>query len=1007
MTRNEDYMPICTAAALNGMPTKEAAAALAKLGFRLIPVCPFDHQGVSEKHAATCKNPGKAPRIPKWQLEATDDANIVSNWFDHWPESNLGMILGAKVGMVGIDVDGEYGRKRLKEMFGGAIPVTWQFSTPGGGMRYLFKVPEGRALRKYTDANPEGGHEEVAFLADGQMTVLPPSRHHSGGQYLWVEGRGPGDVPLADAPGWMLESMSPSRAAEALFADEEERKTGASVQSSRPNEPPLPKSRFGRTLEKFSPSVPQVSDPVLQTLAKKCQKFRHFTVQQIGPGCDEETWHKVTSMLVRSGHPEAAFAFSRLSRKHDERSELRIRQMEAEGENAAYGPTRCTTFGCDGGQIARCHGTIRTNKETGEFINSPASFLAKGKVKQAKPLSAKVEEKAALLPNRYTVDGNNLCLVQTDKEGVRNDVPLANFFAWINKDVVKDDGAERQHFYEIEGVILSNSKRLAPELVPADEFESMKWLARWGPEPNVQPGTKARDFVRHAIQSTAAGAKQERTFAHLGWVKLDGDWKYLHAGGAVGAENVKVELDPRLRNYVLPDSPGNPKEAMKASLRLLDLAPKRVTLALWGLVFLSPLCEWLRLVHLEPKFLVWFYGYTGSRKTTLAKLFLCHFGDLLERPPANFKDTANSLEKRSFDAKDSLLLIDDYHPTSSPQEARNMRQLAQQILRGYGDRVGRGRMRQDTSLRPDYPPRGMAIVTAEDLLDGGSSVARLFPVELKQTDVDLAKLTEAQRQSHKLAEAMVGYLEWLGQAMAARDDRRLTEVFYARRNEAARLNVHGRLAEAAAWLYLGLHVGLEYAARIGAVETESKEQLLSEGWDIFLGTANEQGEQVTEVKATTRFLSIVAELLANGTIYTTRTKGQDPNLVPKHGTKVGWHDNDYFYFLPGVLYNAVSSFLSRQGAQFPVTAQTLWKQLADEGVTLTETSKENGKERRHNLVKRSLDGNRSRKLCVKAAFLRGSEHHDTGQEVCVRPVPVRQRSPLSDLFAPENGDNAP
>lgn len=792
-------------------------------------------------------------------------------------------------------------------------------------------------------------------------------------------------IKLPALPKWMMERMYPIPTRP---ADSSELKN------------------FGEALKTQTTTCSIVEDePNLRKLTTKCRQIRIHTDSQLdGDGCDEPTWHLVVSMLVRSGHHEAALTFSKRSAKHNAHSEERIRQMKSDDESATYGSTRCTTFGCDETQIQRCHGFVRTDKETGEISNSPAAFLSKG---SKRTLPDKIEEKAAVLSKQYALDGNNLCSVQTDKEGNRKDVPLANFFAWIEKDIIKDDGAERQRSYGIKGVVL-HSKKLLPQIfVPASEFDSMKWLAMWGPEPNILPGNKVRDTVRHAIQTTAKATTQEQTFAHLGWVKIDGVWKYLHAQGAVGIPNVNVEIDPRLNNFFLPDSCGNPLEAMKASVELLDIAPHRVTLPLWGLVFLSPLCEWLRNVHLEPKFLVWLHGYTGSRKTTLAKLFLSHFGDLLEHPPASFKDTANSVEKRGFDAKDSLLLIDDYHPTDNPREAKTMTQLAQQILRGYGDRVGRGRMRQDTSLRPDYPPRGMAIATAEDVLSGGSSVARLFPVELKKSDIEreLDKLSKAQMQAHKLSEAMVGYLEWLGQAMNQREDKRLTEVFYERRNEASRLNVHGRLVEATAWLYLGLSFGLEYAVSIGAIEESRRQHLLCESWELFLGTASEQGQQVTEVKATTRFLSIVAELLSNRTIYTDPVKPSPLGTIPKNsGTLVGWHDSDYFYFLPDVLYNTVCRFLAAQGTQFSITSQTLWKQLAEEGVTLTETSMENGRERRHNLSKKTILGDRTRKLCVRADVLREKDEEEP--KIRKRPKPKRPK-PEGDMFAPEVGGDAP
>ena len=1005
MTNNEEFKQL-TADALNAKSTRDAALIMArsKLGHKYLPICPSDHKGVTEQHANTCKRPGKTPRISNWQIKASDDPTTIRDWFQFLPDSNLGMITGGRHGIIGFDADGEYGIKKMEELFDGCIPITWQFSTPGGGMRYFFGVPRGPSLRKYTDVSPDGGHQELAFLADGQMTVLPPSRHQNGGQYLWLEGRGPGDVALADLPDEILEKFSPSRTAESLSLDNEDGEhpntTMKDVKSAKL------KNRFGSTLEKHSPATPAVSDPDLQKLMNKCEVVRKAVAEQAGVGCNENLWHSITSMLVRADCTEAALTFSKGSSKHDSHSERRIRLMEAEGEHVTYGPTRCMTLGCDGEQIARCHGSINKDKQTGEISNSPAAFLAGTKLKSSAVLPDYMKDKEALLPSRYSLEGKNLCVVQTDKEGNRNDIPLANFFAWINKTVVKDDGSEQKRFYELEGVLLHSRKRLQPIHVAASDFESMKWLEQWGPEPNIQPGNKVRDTVRHAIQTTASGATKERVYAHLGWVKVDGAFSYLHAAGAVGATAVRVEIDPRLRSYNLPTSSGDRKEAMKASLNLLDIAPHRVTLPLWGLAFLSPMCEWLRTVGLEPKFLMWLHGYTGTRKTTLAKLFTCHFGDLLERPPASFKDTANSVEKRGFDVKDSLLLIDDYHPTSSPREAKSMSQLAEQILRTYGDRVGRGRMRQDTSLRPDYPPRGMAIVTAEDVLDRGSSISRLFPVELRQGDLDLNKLTIAQQQSPLLSQAMVGYLEWLGQSMS-QIDYQLREIFLKRRNEASRLHVHGRLVEAAAWLHLGLQLGLDYAESVGAIEPGQKNALLQEAWEGFVATANEQGEQVAEVKATKRFVDILSELLANRTIYTEATRPLSQGDIPRSGTHVGWHDSNYFYFLPDVLYNAVCRFLSAQGSHFPISSQTLWKQLAEEGLTLTETSKEHGKERRHNLVKKTVGGQRSRKLCVKADVLRGRADEELQPRTRPERSQPESRQDLTEVFAPENGGIAP
>ncbi|MEC0371135.1 bifunctional DNA primase/polymerase [Paenibacillus chibensis] len=964
------------AEALNAMTTAAAAQAMgqAKLGPKYLPLCPPNHNGVSTKHKENCKRPGKVPLLTKWTLNASDDPNLLNTWFNRKPNMNLGMTLGGQVGVVGFDIDGEYGKAKMNELFNGSIPPTWEFTTPGGGSRFLFGVTKGLILRKFSDVNPNADHEELALLADGQMTVIPPSLHQNGGQYLWVTGRGPGDIPLAELPENVLERMCSRQ-----VVSTSELKTVATTKGTHRQ------SKLDKRERHFVAGMPPELDislpnPELQKLSKSCQVFKKAVFEQDHKGCGEDRWHQIVSMLVRAGFSDAALTFSKLSEKHDSRSEQRILEMTSEGDIATYGPTRCTTLGCDSKQIEKCHRTVRLDQHTREPSNSPAAFLLSFDKTAALPKKTPVEHYSGLLTDNYGIHGNNLCKIKFKKEDEPDYTPIANFVARIVKSITKDNGAERMTLYEVDGILLGSEKPLPPVQVLASEFESMKWLSMWGPEPNIFPGNLTRDMVRFSIQSTATAAVHEQTYAHLGWISLDGKWGYLHAGGALGAPEVKVELDPRLQNYKLSESPNSPKKAMKASLELLKVAPHRVTLALWGLTYLSPLCEWLRRIGIEPKFLVWLYGYTGSRKTTLAKLFLSHFGDLLEHPPASFKDTANSVEKRGFDAKDSLLLIDDYHPTSSPREKQSMELLAQQVLRGYGDRVGRGRMKQDTTLRADYPPRGMAIVTAEDMLSGGSSVARLFPVELLKTDVTLDLLTTAQLCAGKLSEAMRGYLEWIGQGMLMPEKGGLKELFIEKRQEAAKLGVHGRLVEASVWLYMGLHMGLEYAEEIGAIAVEQGLELRAEAWKVFLNIADVQGQQVTEVKASTRFAAIVSQLLTNKSIHTDAVLREPlPETLPKSSCHVGWHDDTYYYLFPEVIYNQVSQFLSRQGEHFPLSASMLWRELADAGMTNTETTKEKDKERRHMLVKKTVRGHRSRLLWVKRSSLEEHEREvETG-----------------------------
>jgi hypothetical protein len=184
----------------------DTAHAYVELGLPVIPLCPPDHAGMWPRHCQDCRSPGKAPWVQDWPSRRVPTAEELSDWARRIPASNLGLVLGAASGLVGVDPDGETGEALLSEWSGGDLPETWEFRT-GAGRRLLYRIPAGVTLKK-TRRRAGAGHEELALLGEGQQTVLPPSVHPSGAIYLWAPGRDPwtfGEATLA--PAWMVARM--------------------------------------------------------------------------------------------------------------------------------------------------------------------------------------------------------------------------------------------------------------------------------------------------------------------------------------------------------------------------------------------------------------------------------------------------------------------------------------------------------------------------------------------------------------------------------------------------------------------------------------------------------------------------------------------------------------------------------------------------------------------------------------------------------------------------------
>lgn len=313
----------------------DAAIEYVKKNIPIILICPPDHENMPAHHIKNCKNPGKRPIQKGWPSRGIPTIEQVNEWKSAYPNANIGMPFGSISGFIGVDSDGEKGKQLLLEKSKGDIPKTWEFTTPGGGYRWIYRIPPGLTLKKFSIADRTNDHQELALLGEGQQTVLPPSVHANGGTYQWVEGRSPWDMDCAMVPSWIIKLMI------------------------RANE----------------------SNP-LNKLYEKCPKFAEDWTAQQENGIDEETWFLWISMLVAAGHEELAWKFSKSSHKHDERSDSRLEGLIDRQKDAQVPPVRCVTFGCDSERIQECFGTVNVN-EDGEITNSPATHIRKKNMKRA------------------------------------------------------------------------------------------------------------------------------------------------------------------------------------------------------------------------------------------------------------------------------------------------------------------------------------------------------------------------------------------------------------------------------------------------------------------------------------------------------------------------------------------------------------------------------------------------------------------------------------------------
>ena len=177
-------------------PLMRAALDYVRTGFAVIP-CFWPSADGCSCGKDVCGSPGKHPIIREWPKEASRDENKIRFWWSQWPNANIGIATGADFGLVVLDIDGEVGGSSLDELerIHGKFPPTPRVRT-GRGTHIYLRHP-GRNIHIKSTAGKIGRGLDVR--GDGGFVIAPPSVHHSGGIYSWLE---VGD--LAPIPEWLL-----------------------------------------------------------------------------------------------------------------------------------------------------------------------------------------------------------------------------------------------------------------------------------------------------------------------------------------------------------------------------------------------------------------------------------------------------------------------------------------------------------------------------------------------------------------------------------------------------------------------------------------------------------------------------------------------------------------------------------------------------------------------------------------------------------------------------------
>ncbi|MDB4545114.1 AAA family ATPase, partial [bacterium] len=128
----------------------------------------------------------------------------IREWWEEWPNANIGVRLGPESGFCDIEYDDREGELTAEELLTDVVTPTYKSKR---SIHRLFRLPVDYTPRKAVE---KVRGLEIRFGTGGKATqsVFPPSRHKSGVRYTWLDNRSIDDIEIADFPATVVDLLN-------------------------------------------------------------------------------------------------------------------------------------------------------------------------------------------------------------------------------------------------------------------------------------------------------------------------------------------------------------------------------------------------------------------------------------------------------------------------------------------------------------------------------------------------------------------------------------------------------------------------------------------------------------------------------------------------------------------------------------------------------------------------------------------------------------------------------
>lgn len=511
--------------------------------------------------------------------------------------------------------------------------------------------------------------------------------------------------------------------------------------------------------------------------------------------------------------------------------------------------------------------------------------------------------------------------------------------------------------------------------VPADDFNSSAWTGRAEAmsiraERNPHTSTKAELATAIRINSQFAILP---TYDRLGWHYRDGEWLYVHGGGAwtkEGRKDVRV-YGHNLGKFAMADPPPDKETGARAfwSLwRLFEMGPDRFAAVVIGAAFRASMGR--------PKGSITLRGINRSGKSAWMAFIVQVWAPIIRWNTLPFKAgkegaTSPFFEHVHHTYGDMIVPWDDLAPTGSPRDRAD---YFDGLVRSLFNGASKGKCGAEddrTKARAMKRPRCLGALTAEDIEGTESAQNRTHFLITDREGFDVAAFAQADKDGGPEARSslMSAFIVWWAERMPAYELVAEQEAYF--HAEFAKVSdAPSRYIESVADKAAGLRNGLDFALDLGWVSQEDADALWQRGWAGLVESLAVQVETTQEAALSDRIRDAIMDGLAAKAVYVLSMDGGTPGHFLEYGwsadaaprgSMIGWTDETHLYLIPRDAAAHVTRSTGEVGTPLSITPRAMGEALEGAGYVIGSTERRGDKITRRSTYPQRCQG-KTRKI---------------------------------------------